>query len=388
MFKRLSIRSTIVTGTRIDARAPISLNRAIWLAVAAFMRRIGFACRRLRMPDTRPPPATPKNGDPSAKNSTLQTDWRSSSRRWLPCFMTLLVGIAACCADAQRGGGVRTPLATPPEAPSPPRDAIPFRVISTRRLVSDGPDRGRSAYDLIRAFGGSRSIEAPDMYPENHPEVAHIVEATDDVVGDHFVFVMHRDRDIDRNRVANTDRQRNEIKTYHRSDAAVKAFEGETFVLGWKLFIPTGTEVSKRFTHFFQLKAVGGPDSQPMVTMTGNQRKDGDGLEIRYSSGVHFESLQRVPWSAVTGRWLRVYCRATFADAGAIRLIAVRVEDGQVIFDIDKEGLDLWRGDAPDHFVRPKWGIYRSLRDLDNLRATEERIRFADFSISKVEPQD
>ena len=84
--------------------------------------------------------------------------------------------------------------------------------------------------------------------------------------GNHFAFIIHRDIDIDRDRVDIVDRQRNEIKTYDQSEEAVKGFEGETFVYRWKFKINAEMEVSTRFTHFFQLKAVGGDDSQPIIT--------------------------------------------------------------------------------------------------------------------------
>ena len=62
-----------------------------------------------------------------------------------------------------------------------------------------------------------------------------------------------------------------------------------------------------------------------------------------------------------------------------------RMRDEQILFDIDRSGLDMWRGLDSDHFVRPKWGIYRSLRDADNLRPEEEIVRFANFEVSKLE---
>jgi len=48
---------------------------------------------------------------------------------------------------------------------------------------------------------------------------AHIIEETDSTVGPHFVFLAHRDEDF--NKGVQSDRQRNEIKTYDKSDSAV-----------------------------------------------------------------------------------------------------------------------------------------------------------------------
>ncbi len=273
---------------------------------------------------------------------------------------------------------------SPPPAPLAPTDAQGFVELSVRTLDADGPQSGMEAYDLIRALGGPNPIETPDLYPENHPGVKHIYEDVDATVGDHFVFIIHRDIDIDRDRLENDDRQRNEIKTYSSSEDAVKGFENETFIYRWKFRINPDMEVSTRFSHFFQLKAVGGDDSQPILTISGAERSGEDGIEVRHSPLRETDILQRQNWNIATGEWIEVYCRATFSDSADLRLIATRVSDGEVVFDIDESGLDLWRGESADHFVRPKWGIYRSILDLDNLRPEEEQVQFANFSISKV----
>ena len=296
-----------------------------------------------------------------------------------------LLALGGCSSGG--GGSVAPPVMEPPVTdPGPPTDSVPFNVLTTRSLDADGDQSGLDAYDLIRAFGGPNPIEAPDLYPINHPDVRHIYEDSDATVRNHFVFIIHRDIDIDRDRVENDDRQRNEIKTYSSSEEAVKGFENETFIYRWKFKINDSMEVSTRFSHFFQLKAVGGSDSQPILTISGAERSGEDGIEVRYSPLQADTILQRTDWSRVTGEWLEAYCRVTFAESGDLRLIVTRMRDDEVIFNIDESGLDLWRGEDASHFVRPKWGIYRSILDWDNLRPDEEKVRFANFSISEVMP--
>jgi len=301
-------------------------------------------------------------------------------------IVTALLALVGCSSS---GGGGGPPPVAPPPVVTPPTDDLQFTVLTTRTLDADGDQVGLDTYDLIRAFGGDfvpGPIEAPDLYPINHPGVRHIYEDSDATVGNHFVFIIHRDIDIDRDRVANDDRQRNEIKTYDQSEEAVKGFENETFIYRWKFRINADMEVSTRFTHLFQLKAVGGSDSQPILTISGAERSGEDGIEVRHSPLQETTILARTDWSTVTGEWLEAYCRATFAESGDLRLIVTRMSDDEVIFDIDERDLDLWRGEDPSHFVRPKWGIYRSILDLDNLRPDEENVRFANFSISEVMP--
>lgn len=296
---------------------------------------------------------------------------------------SVLLVLAGCSSGS--GDSPTPPDFGPPPTP-PPTDTVQFTVLTTRTLDADGDTVGLDTYDLIRDFGGPRPIEAPDLYPINHPGVRHIYEDTDATIGNHFVFIIHRDIDIDRDRVDITDRQRNEIKTYGGSEEAVKGFENETFIYRWKFRINAEMEVSTRFSHFFQLKAVGGDDSHPILTISGAERSGEDGIEVRYSPLQADTILQRQNWSMVTGEWLEAYCRVTFAESGDLRLIVTRMRDDEVIFNIDERGLDLWRGENASHFVRPKWGIYRSILDWDNLRPDEETVRFANFSIQEVMP--
>jgi len=199
----------------------------------------------------------------------------------------------------------------PVSDPGPPTDEVQFTELTNRTLDADGDQSGLDTYELIRGFGGDFDpgpIEAPDLYPINHPEVQHI------------------------------------------------------------------------------LKAVGGSDIQPILTVSGAERSGEDGIEVRQSPLQDHTVLARTDWGMVTGEWLEAYCRVTFADSGDLRLIVTRMRDDAVIFNIDETGLDLWRGEDASHFVRPKWGIYRSILDLDNPRPVEENVRFANFSVSEVMP--
>ncbi|MDJ0711948.1 MAG: hypothetical protein QNJ14_16285 [Woeseiaceae bacterium] len=300
-------------------------------------------------------------------------------------IVTLLGALLVLSGCSSGGGSTAPPDPAPPPAVAPPAvDTASYTVLTTRSLDADGDQSGLDAYELIRDFGGPNPIEAPDLYAVNHPGVRHIYEDFDATVGNHFVFIIHRDDDIDRDRTDITDRQRNEIKTYNSSEEAVKGFENETFIYRWKFRINSEMEVSTRFSHFFQLKAVGGSDSHPVLTISGAERGGEDGIEVRYSPLQQDTILARKSWSMVTGEWLEAYCRVTFAESGDLRLIVSRMSDDEVIFNIDEQGLDLWRGEEPGHFVRPKWGIYRSILDLDNLRPEEEEVRFANFSVSEV----
>jgi len=258
-------------------------------------------------------------------------------------------------------------------------------ILAETRLDSDGQNIGLTAYELVQVFGGSKPIESPDLYEINHPGEPHVYESLDAQIGNHFVFVIHRDEDRDRDKENITDRQRNEIKAYGGSSDDVKGFLGETMTYRWKFKVNASMAVSKNFSHFFQLKAVGGDDSQPILTLTGRELSGEDVIEIRHSPASETNYLGRMPWHEVTGEWLEVYVRASYAEQGSLRLILSRISDNAILFDVTEEDIDLWRGESTNDFVRPKWGIYRSLKDADNLRPEEERVDFANFSVQKMD---
>ncbi len=141
---------------------------------------------------------------------------------------------------------------TLPPVTSPPLPVVNtgvFTLLTTRTLDADGLQSGLDNYDLIRDFGGPNPIGATDLYPQNQRGVAHIYEDTEAAIGNHVLFTIHREIDIDRTEI--TDRQRNEIKTCASSEKAVKGFENETLSYRWKLRINDHMKVSSRFTHFF-----------------------------------------------------------------------------------------------------------------------------------------
>lgn len=162
------------------------------------------------------------------------------------------------------------------------------------------------------------------------------------------------------------------------------AFENDTFIYRWRFKINANMEVSKRYSHYFQLKVVSGFDCHPMLTISGAERNGEDGVEVRYSPLERETILRRQDWDTISGEWLEVYCRVNFSEIGYLRMFVTRISDASVIFDIDKPGLKLWRGEHSCNFVRPKWGICSSILDRDGHHHNEKNLRFSNFSVSEV----
>lgn len=273
-----------------------------------------------------------------------------------------------------------------------------FIVSEETALNADGANTGLSAYTLIENAFSEGSIESPDMYSGNHQDVEHIIEDTDSVIGNHFVFLAHRDDDQDKDKGA-TDRQRNEIKAYDKSPTATLAFKGETVQYSWKFKVSRELELSSKFSHFFQIKArndsndnTNGNDDQPIITLSGAQKNStGNQLQVRYSAGFDEngnstgldKNLIETDWSLITDEWIAVFVQATFSEEGKFDMTLTRLSDNEELFSISEQNIDMWRGFSDDDFARPKWGIYRSIVETDSLRGEEEQVRFADFVIKK-----
>lgn len=273
-----------------------------------------------------------------------------------------------------------------------------FIVTQETTLNADGENTGLSAYTLIENAFSEGAIESPDMYSGNHQDVVHIIEDTDSTVGNHFVFLAHRDEDQDKDKGA-TDRQRNEIKAFDKSPAATLAFKDETVQYSWKFKVSSELELSSKFSHFFQIKArndsndnTNGNDDQPIITLSGAQKNStGNQLQVRYSAGFDEngnstgldKNLIETDWSLITDEWIAVFVQATFSEAGQFEMTLTRLSDNEELFSISEQNIDMWRGFSDDDFARPKWGIYRSIVETDSLRAEEEQVRFADFVIKK-----
>lgn len=273
-----------------------------------------------------------------------------------------------------------------------------FIMGSQVTLQSDGVNTGLDAYSLIENVFAQGSIESPDMYNGNHQGVVHIIEDTDESVGDHFVFLAHRDEDQDKDK-GPSDRQRNEIKGYDKSTAKVLAYQNETLQYSWKFKVSSELELTSKFSHFFQIKArndnndnTNGNDDQPIITLSGVQKNSiGNQLQVRYSAGFDEngdstgldKNLIETDWSLITDEWVEVFVQATFSEIGKFDMTITRLSDGEELVNISEQNIDMWRGFTNEDFARPKWGIYRSIVETESLRAEEEHVRFADFSIKK-----
>ena len=249
-------------------------------------------------------------------------------------------------------------------------------------IEANGPG---NTYQELTSFlaPGYNPIEVPDC---NHTSFGnHIDEVYDSSLGDNtFRFFIHVTPDNDRCIATINDRQRNEIKTYDKSPANLKGVQGEKVIYKWAFKLANGFQSSPKFTHIHQLKSVGGDySSMPMYTLT-TRKGTPDKLQLRYAEIDAQITLKETTLSPFIGDWMEVTEKIEYTAAGFYSIEIVNKFTGQQLFYYDNTDFEEpkinWRPGAS--FVRPKWGIYRSLVYEEDLR--DEQVLFSYFSIEEV----
>jgi hypothetical protein len=246
-------------------------------------------------------------------------------------------------------------------------------------LNANGPG---NTYELITAVlspgNGVSAVEAPDL---SHALFGrHIAEIMDaDLNKFVFEFYSHVTPDDDPS-TGLSDRQRVEIKTYESSPDSLKGTTGETITYKWNFKIPVGYQPSSSFTHLHQIKPVDGDDGSPLFTLTARKGSPNK-LELTYVKDSLSGSLKPAiaDLSLFEGIWVQATETIVVGAAGKYTINIKKISDGTVLLSYANSNIATIR--PGNSFIRPKWGIYRSLTTPADLR--DEAVRFSDFSIKE-----
>ncbi len=253
-------------------------------------------------------------------------------------------------------------------------------------LNADGPDR-LGTYELITkvlAPGTTNgAVEAPDAI---HPSFGrHITEVYDDDLKKYvFEFNLHVTNTPPDNEPVKgkTDRQRVEIKSFEPSPDNLKGTTGETVQYKWCFKIPKGFKPTKDFTHIHQIKAVDGDAGNPLFTLTLRKMTNGSNqLELIYikDEATKIIKYQTIDMSLFEGTWVEATETIKVGLKGTYVITIKKVSDGTTLMNYSNSNIQTIRAD--NSFIRPKWGMYRSLKDIANMK--DETMRFSDFSIQE-----
>jgi hypothetical protein len=102
-------------------------------------------------------------------------------------------------------------------------------------------------------------------------------------------------------------------------------------------------------------------------------------------------TLTQVPLAPFLGQWVEAYERIYYnhtteegaTTPGQYSLVINRLSDGATLLSYSNSDIDMWR--VGTTVIRPKWGIYRSLDNAQQLR--DEQPRFNNFCMAKA-PDD
>lgn len=180
----------------------------------------------------------------------------------------------------------------------------------------------------------------------SHSGTTHIY-----VSGGAYRFDMHtQDRDGD-------DRQRNEVKGMRTSGSSyLKILENQTWRISYQMYIPATLDSTTGFTHIAQMKTPG--SGAPLYTMSLPVSGGTPKINVRYwDEDEQTHEVGSTSLNPIQGKWLDVTFEFKASDDGYLRWI---LRDGSTtLVDRRLDDTDLWRGD--DEYLRPKWGIYRSI---------------------------
>jgi len=250
----------------------------------------------------------------------------------------------------------------------------PAFVFSQTLLEANGPG---NTYELINSVlaPGATAEETPDQFDPSYGH--HIAEVWDAELGKYvFEFYVHVSvpNELQDESTGDTDRQRCEIKTYASSPDNLKGVSGETVVYKWRFRLPVGFQPSSGFTHIHQIKAVGGDDGMPLFTITVRKASP-NRIELIHNNVT---KLTTADLSLFTGQWVEATERVKIDSIhGTYSLTIKNVSTGSTILSCTNNDLMTIR--ASNDFVRPKWGVYRSIVNIADLR--DEAVRFNSFSI-------
>ena len=240
-----------------------------------------------------------------------------------------------------------------------------------------------NAVDQIKESFGKYSIEAPDLLKKIEGQSERIRIIRDKEIKSAFELLIHRDLDGDRDKIwpIGKERQRNEIKGYQGSDDTLKGYKNQTHLIKWHLKIEETFKITKEFCHFFQLKAVGTHNvDAPILTLSGVIRKRTPQLQLQCWNGDKSERHFLADWEACQGKWLQCTVQCLYGKKGSYKF-SVHSLDGTIESEVDQKDFPSWREGF--EFVRPKWGIYRSLATVKNQLNPVDSVFLNHFSIQK-----
>lgn len=206
------------------------------------------------------------------------------------------------------------------------------------------------ATDGLNAFEG---IEADRV--SKHPDRKYVYVEDND----HYRFNIWAD---DRDTTGGGDRQRTEARGMVHNGAALKMTNGQTWNISYQMYMPATLHGTSAFTHIFQTK-VPATNAGPFVTLDlTRESATSETLRARAYANSGSPNIASTPLAPLRDSWITIRWTLTIGQSGTARFVCVD-SAGKTVADGTRHGVII-----PDQgdYVRPKWGIYRSIRSASS----------------------
>jgi hypothetical protein len=120
---------------------------------------------------------------------------------------------------------------------------------------------------------------------------------------------------------------------------------------------------------------VGGSQDLPIFTLTARKSKINQLLVIHNNE----TTVASANLSEFEGVWVEITEKIKIGANGTYSISIKKVKNGEELLSFNSDNMMTIRPD--NDFIRPKWGIYRSLKKATDLR--DESVRFNSFAIKE-----
>ena len=117
----------------------------------------------------------------------------------------------------------------------------------------------------------------------------------------------------------------------------------------------------------------------PLITISTRKSTPNELQLLQYDSKGNLLFLASEPLDNFLGIWIHATSDITYGTNGNYHIQLSKLSDGEVLLDYQNASIDFWRNET--EFIRPKWGIYRSVQEAALSR--NEIVLFDTFCVGK-----
>ena len=209
------------------------------------------------------------------------------------------------------------------------------------------------ATDGLKAFEGIE-VDRGNKFPSRKGK--YIV-----VEGDHYRFNIWKN---DRDTTGGGDRQRTESKGMVTNGSALKLKNGETWVISYEMYMPSSLHGTSKFTHIFQTKTPK-TNGGPWTTLSLSRSGSTETIRARAFSTSGAPDIASTNLAPLRDKWVTVEWTITPGSSGTVGFVLRNGTGSNAPIAVQGKRSGVRIPDEGD-YVRPKWGIYRSVESASS----------------------